>query len=166
MINNENDVTTFPPNEMEAATKQTPEVVFFFQINLLEMATPHFPKWKLELVAKHFQLLETNESAANEEGIEPSDDMRSDDEGTEEVNADYEDNCSAVKLDKSTEGKQENGASSDADATEKDTSDDESHKSGGDDDSVPSRTSFGITSENSQLVYLGREVSWKGSESC
>ena len=25
--NNENDVTTFPPNEMEAATKQTPEVV-------------------------------------------------------------------------------------------------------------------------------------------
>ena len=50
VINNENDVTTFPPNEMEAATKQTPEVVFFFQINLLEMATPHFPKWKLELV--------------------------------------------------------------------------------------------------------------------
>ena len=127
----------------------------------------------IQSVAKHFQLLETNESAANEEGIEPSDDMRSDDEGTEEVNADYEDNCSAVKLDKSTEGKQENGASSDADDTEKDTSDDESHKSGGDDDSVPSRTSFGITSENSQLfynlfelVYLGREVSWKGSESC
>ena len=31
VINNENDVTTFPPNEMAAATKQTPEVVFFFR---------------------------------------------------------------------------------------------------------------------------------------
>ena len=40
-------------------------------------------------------------------------------------------------------------------------------------DRVIDSSSFGITSENSQLfynlfelVYLGREVSWKGSESC